>query len=867
MTVPSTRFREDYAGNGSATSFPYAFRIFKATDLVVTKTDSSGTDTTLTLGTDYTVTGAGSYNGGAVVLSTALPTSYRLTIERVLAIRQDTDLRNQGEFLAETHEDAFDRLTMIVQRLAGYLGMGQGGTLRTLLLGTGDVDGAGAFRARGNRISGLGDPVDDADAVGKRWTQEQIAGAVNVNGSSMLGVFSITIDTIAGASGLQWPDKATVIARGRDAVGDGKGGVFRYSASSTTPANGGTVFAPAGGGRLLRELEPGEVLPYECFPATSAGLNAAVKDALDRGAGQISVTDNFSVNGTEITEPLTQVEIVGEGEIEGPYRKWVISHRRGPFVPTNGINPAIHLQKTTEAAAPVVVMMGDSISTEGADAHALTHSMWSIIKEQFQKQNPTKAFTFHNRAIGGQTWLHANTKPTTFPYWYANTALDWLTYIENLQPDCVVLAFGMNDSNGFNSGAPHAVVSKIKAWAKVPDIVFVTNPVPAAATVYPDGTGFGFRGQIFQEGRDLAAGYIRSYARFYGHGLIDINRAMVAMRDGYDTHAGIMQVIETVTPASGTYTAAKGAHDFAIRGVVNGATWPEGKVLSIKAGLDTSDFVFITKTSGNFVVSGFAGGVSTYKSVSTGVAIPGGSFGLEFSIIGGVARLLIDPTGTDFSSASKRVIAEFPVIRGGGLFLPVVSWQGESAGPFTSLTYLSGYGTPKFKQTVTDEDVWGPSNISPDIKPEFGGNGINHYSAKGIELVVRPAIEACDFSCPAYTSGVHAGGRWVKHPDGTAIYSKKVTWTGNIAAANGSLFLSNDAIVDVEFPNIFMSDGASGYVFQSAFHVLSDGAAFVWVISSGASRVNNAIRYRLASTSERTGIAVDIHITMTGRWK
>ncbi|WP_206208729.1 hypothetical protein, partial [Vogesella mureinivorans] len=96
------------------------------------------------------------------------------TIERVLAIRQDTDLRNQGEFLAETHEDAFDRLTMIVQRLAGYLGMGQDGTLRTLLLGTGDVDGAGAFRARGNRIRDLADPVDDSDAATRGWALDSL---------------------------------------------------------------------------------------------------------------------------------------------------------------------------------------------------------------------------------------------------------------------------------------------------------------------------------------------------------------------------------------------------------------------------------------------------------------------------------------------------------------------------------------------------------------------------------------------------------------------------------------------------------------------------------------------------------------------
>lgn len=40
---------------------------------------------------------------------------------------------------------------------------------------------------------------------------------------------------------------------GRDAVDDGGGGFFRYSASSIQAADGGTVFAPTGGGRLFRE--------------------------------------------------------------------------------------------------------------------------------------------------------------------------------------------------------------------------------------------------------------------------------------------------------------------------------------------------------------------------------------------------------------------------------------------------------------------------------------------------------------------------------------------------------------------------------------------------------------------------------------
>jgi hypothetical protein len=117
MTVASTTNRVDYTGNGSTTVFSFTFRIFEAGDLVVTKADSDGVETTLVLDTDYTVTGAGSYSGGSITLGTALPSGYDLTIQRVLDITQETDLRNQGQFFAETHEDVFDRMVMIGQQL------------------------------------------------------------------------------------------------------------------------------------------------------------------------------------------------------------------------------------------------------------------------------------------------------------------------------------------------------------------------------------------------------------------------------------------------------------------------------------------------------------------------------------------------------------------------------------------------------------------------------------------------------------------------------------------------------------------------------------------------------------------------------
>jgi Pectate lyase superfamily protein len=118
MTVASTINRADYDGNGVTTVFPYSFRVFEDADLRVVRYDGGGAETDLTLGVHYSVSGAGSFNGGTVtLLDGPLPVGYSLAIIRTLTLVQGTDLRNQGPFLAETVEDALDRLTMISQQI------------------------------------------------------------------------------------------------------------------------------------------------------------------------------------------------------------------------------------------------------------------------------------------------------------------------------------------------------------------------------------------------------------------------------------------------------------------------------------------------------------------------------------------------------------------------------------------------------------------------------------------------------------------------------------------------------------------------------------------------------------------------------
>lgn len=126
MSLSSSTNRISYTGNGAVDTYAYTFRIFDQGDLLVTVRNTSNVETTLTIATDYSVTGVGAAAGGNVVLVNSaqawldgdgdLLTGYVLTIRRVVDLVQDTDIRNQGDFYPETHEDTFDYLTMIDQQ-------------------------------------------------------------------------------------------------------------------------------------------------------------------------------------------------------------------------------------------------------------------------------------------------------------------------------------------------------------------------------------------------------------------------------------------------------------------------------------------------------------------------------------------------------------------------------------------------------------------------------------------------------------------------------------------------------------------------------------------------------------------------------
>ncbi|MEP8451107.1 GDSL-type esterase/lipase family protein [Enterobacter bugandensis] len=168
MTVSTVVDHNDYTGNGVTTSFPYTFRIFKKTDLTVSVINLDETISVLVLDTDYTVSNAGGYNGGNVVLTSPLASGWQISIARDLEPTQETDLRNQGKFFAEVHEDAFDKLTMLIQQV--------GSLFRLALRKPSSI--ANWYDALNNYIRNVKDPRDAQDAATKNYV-DTLSGSNN----------------------------------------------------------------------------------------------------------------------------------------------------------------------------------------------------------------------------------------------------------------------------------------------------------------------------------------------------------------------------------------------------------------------------------------------------------------------------------------------------------------------------------------------------------------------------------------------------------------------------------------------------------------------------------------------------------------
>lgn len=122
MTISSeNRKAGPFAGNGSATSFPFDFKVFEAEDVVVTHSNVSGVEQVLDYGVHYSVTlnvNQDTHPGGSITVIGAAPgVGEKLAITSGVPSLQPLQVTNLGGFYPAVLNGALDRLTILVQQL------------------------------------------------------------------------------------------------------------------------------------------------------------------------------------------------------------------------------------------------------------------------------------------------------------------------------------------------------------------------------------------------------------------------------------------------------------------------------------------------------------------------------------------------------------------------------------------------------------------------------------------------------------------------------------------------------------------------------------------------------------------------------
>jgi hypothetical protein len=219
MTINSTiRKAGPFIGNGTTTVFPFAFKVFIASDLLLVKlTVSTSIETTLVLTTDYTVTlnqDQDSNPGGTVTLvAGALAAGFNLVVTSNLPELQQTDLTNQGGFYPDVINDALDRATIQIQQLQVAVDRAAlvpiTSTVSTASL-VADIVRLAASAANldinANNIASintvaadLNEPVSEIDTVATNITNVNTVGTNIANVNTVAGI-SANVTTVAGIS-------------------------------------------------------------------------------------------------------------------------------------------------------------------------------------------------------------------------------------------------------------------------------------------------------------------------------------------------------------------------------------------------------------------------------------------------------------------------------------------------------------------------------------------------------------------------------------------------------------------------------------------------------------------------------------------
>lgn len=392
---------------------------------------------------------------------------------------------------------------------------------------------------------------------------------------------------------------------------------------------------------------------------------------------------------------------------------------------------ARQLKRLNSKPNPTVVLLGDSLSTYFAQALGRSDMLADNLRASIERQ--IGPVVFWDRGIGGMTigGLMAPIPAASSVTWNVIPSKTWISYAQDLQPDLVVLAFGMNDSGTISHNRIQAVVDAMKGWAKVPDIVFATNLVPSLR----DGPLQ--EGPSGQTGRHAAAGWIRSYAGFNGFGVLDFHRENCKARDGFDPCSSVLADGETVDAecvgAVNICAGTRPVRDFKARLKLDPTAWMTGDYLTVSLGSGASDYLHIAKVDATHLTFSLVGGSASdlvvYASQTVTVAVPSTTVNYHYTVEKMDDRVMVYRDLDNFGAYVEPIFSS-KIIAQGAEFTPVVLSNGALKLVAVDFTY----GDEKTNcPTISDSELWGPG--------DHGGTGWNHPSSRVASDIYRPVLE------------------------------------------------------------------------------------------------------------------------------
>ena len=522
------------------------------------------------------------------------------------------------------------------------------------------------------------------------------------------------------------------------------------------------------------------------------------------------------------------------------------------------LNPAIHLANFMANKAPIVCIIGDSTSTLQANNVAPLDLLWSRIQQRLVTNNPIKTISFQNFALGGtvlsqftQSFVPVNGYPT----WWTVPADTWAQAIARVAPNCTswFINFGVNGPGTINMPIITTVMQAILGYGVPTDIVLITNgivnPANGVSGTYP-----------YQSGYRANAGFLRSFAhnsQFAGIaglppvGLIDLNRVEAQTLYGEDAVNQTLTIDATVTGASiSTFPRSfnQSAGDFDLQITLADVTGlvASGAFLKVTLGdlngadglqgNSGSNFVVIRSTDGSNCYMNYYGGnqASFNSSITTGWPASGP---LSFRITAKQDHIQL--------TCGATIVADFFAPRVVGPYLPTIAFTGvPPAETITVQQYAPG--TPRKTVTLVSQNTFWGSPGGPT-----GGNGINHASSVGLNLVYAQATEGVDFRATLPVAPAATGLVAVGTTQATAL---KLASTSNqlssCPAATGALLWGNgvvglreiikngDVLACLIYPPV---GGAINLGATNAAYSLAAGASVEFISFSGTFWIANPL--------------------------